>query len=48
MEMLTPAYFHPRLAENIALVESIDSLNPLIDAKISNLTDDDAPQIYTV
>ncbi|RPB25601.1 hypothetical protein L211DRAFT_822364 [Terfezia boudieri ATCC MYA-4762] len=48
MEMLAPAYFHPRPAENIALVESIDSLNPLIDAKIANLTDDDAPQIYTV
>lgn len=47
-EVLTPAYFHPRAAENIALVESIDSLNPLIDAKITNLTDDDAPQIYTV
>lgn len=47
-EALIPAYFQPRPAENIALVESIDSLNPLIDAKIANLTDDDAPQIYAV
>ena len=47
-ELLAPAYFQPRPPENIALVESIDSLNPLIDAKIANLTEDDAPQIYTV
>ncbi|KAI5788942.1 CPSF A subunit region-domain-containing protein [Peziza echinospora] len=47
-DSLEPAYFHPRAPENIALVESIDSMNPLIDAKIANLTDDDAPQIYTV
>ena len=40
-------YFYPRPAENLALVESIDSMNPLIDCKVANLTGDDAPQIYT-
>ncbi|KAM0334203.1 hypothetical protein ACHAQA_001224 [Verticillium albo-atrum] len=40
-------YFHPRELENLALVESIDSMNPLIDCKVANLTGEDAPQIYT-
>ncbi|KAI0816518.1 pre-mRNA-splicing factor rse-1 [Xylaria sp. FL0064] len=44
----TPAYFYPRPAENLSLVESIDSMNPLVDCKVSNLTEDDAPQIYAV
>lgn len=43
-----PAYFHPRPNENLALVESIDSMNPLTDCKVANLTDEDAPQIYSV
>lgn len=44
----TPAYFHPRPAENLSLVESIDSMNPLIDCKVANLTEEDAPQIYAI
>lgn len=43
-----PAYFHPRPNENLALVESVNSMNPLVDCKVANLTDDDAPQIYAV
>ncbi|KAL2259969.1 hypothetical protein VTK26DRAFT_6181 [Humicola hyalothermophila] len=43
-----PVYFHPRPLENLALVESIDSMNPLIDCKVANLTGEDAPQIYSV
>ncbi|PLN75625.1 pre-mRNA-splicing factor rse1 [Aspergillus taichungensis] len=43
-----PIYFHPRGAENLNLVDTINSLNPLIDSKVANLTEDDAPQIYTV
>jgi splicing factor 3B subunit 3 len=42
-----PVYFYPRPTENLALVESIDSMNPLLDCKVANLTDEDAPQIYT-
>jgi splicing factor 3B subunit 3 len=42
-----PVYFHPRPLENLALVESIDSMNPLLDCKVANLTGEDAPQIYT-
>jgi splicing factor 3B subunit 3 len=44
----TPAYFHPRPAENLSLVESIDSMNPLLDCKVANLTGEDAPQIYSI
>ncbi|KAJ5623551.1 Pre-mRNA-splicing factor rse1 [Penicillium lividum] len=43
-----PVFFRPRPAENLTLMESINSLNPLIDSKVANLTEDDAPQIYSV
>lgn len=43
-----PVYFRPRAPENLSLVESIHSMNPLIDCKVANLTDEDAPQIYTI
>ncbi|OAA57849.1 nuclear mRNA splicing factor protein [Niveomyces insectorum RCEF 264] len=43
-----PVYFYPRPAENLALVESIDATNPMLDCKVANLTDEDAPQIYSV
>ena len=44
----TPVYFHARPAENLSLVESIDSMNPLMDCKVANLTEEDAPQIYSI
>ncbi|KAK3692733.1 Pre-mRNA-splicing factor rse-1 [Podospora appendiculata] len=43
-----PVYFHPRPMENLVLVESMDSMNPLVDCKVANLTGEDAPQIYSV
>lgn len=43
-----PVYFRPRGAENVNLVESIDSMNPQMDCKVANLTDEDAPQIYSI
>ncbi|KAK4461441.1 Pre-mRNA-splicing factor rse1 [Cladorrhinum samala] len=43
-----PVYFYPRPLENLVLVESMDSMNPLIDSKVANLTGEDAPQIYSV
>ncbi|KAF1811794.1 hypothetical protein P152DRAFT_398698 [Eremomyces bilateralis CBS 781.70] len=48
MESYQPVYFHPRSYENVALVESIDSMNPIMESKVLNLTDEDAPQIYAV
>ena len=44
----TPVYFHPRAAENVNLVEVINSMNPIMDCKVTNLTEDDAPQIYSI
>ncbi|KAI9743065.1 MAG: pre-mRNA-splicing factor rse1 [Claussenomyces sp. TS43310] len=43
-----PVYFYPRSLENLALVESIHSINPLIDCKVANLIGEEAPQIYSV
>jgi splicing factor 3B subunit 3 len=43
-----PAYFHPRALENLSLVESVNSMNPLMGLKAVNLTDDDAPQLYAI
>ncbi|KAH8815835.1 CPSF A subunit region-domain-containing protein [Xylogone sp. PMI_703] len=47
-EPYTPIYFYPRGPENLSLVEDIDSMNPLMDCKVANLTDEDAPQIYSI
>lgn len=41
------AYFHPRNAENISLVESVPSMNPIVTAHVADLLDGDTPQIYT-
>lgn len=42
------AFFHPRGAENLNLVDTINSLNPLMDCKVANITEDDAPQMYAI
>ena len=47
-EPYDPAFFTPRPSENVSLVESIDSMNPQMDCKVANLTEDDAPQIYSI
>lgn len=43
-----PIFFRPRTAENLNLMEAMNSLNPLIDSKVTNLTGADAPQIYSI
>lgn len=40
--------FEPRELYNLALVDEMDSMAPLIDAQVLNLTDDDTPQIYAL
>ncbi|KIV97670.1 pre-mRNA-splicing factor rse1, variant [Exophiala mesophila] len=47
-EHYEPAYFHPRPLSNLNLTQSVESANPLMDCKVVNLLDDDAPQIYSV
>ncbi|KAI9809788.1 MAG: pre-mRNA-splicing factor rse1 [Sarcosagium campestre] len=44
----TPIFFHPRAAENVNLVESVNSMNPIMDCKVANLTEEDAPQIFSI
>ena len=45
---LPRAYFSPRVLNNLILADEIESLNPIIDAKVVNaLSDTDAPQIFT-
>ncbi|KAI9771418.1 MAG: pre-mRNA-splicing factor rse1 [Candelina submexicana] len=48
IEPYTPVYFYPRSSENVNLVESIDAMNALLDCTVANLTDGDAPQIYSI
>ena len=47
-ESYNPAYFHPRPLVNLNLTQSVESMNPLLDCKVTNLLDDDAPQIYSI
>ncbi|KAF5679748.1 pre-mRNA-splicing factor rse-1 [Fusarium denticulatum] len=43
-----PVYFYPHPLENLTLVQAIDSLSPLMDCKVTDLTGDGAPEIYSV
>jgi splicing factor 3B subunit 3 len=46
---LPRAYFRPRPLENLALADEIESLNPILDAKVLNLLpNSDSPQIFTL
>ncbi|MCJ1379572.1 pre-mRNA-splicing factor rse1 [Xylographa soralifera] len=47
-ETYAPVFFHPRAAENVNLVDSMPSMNPIMDCKVANLTEEDAPQIYAI
>ncbi|GAO45938.1 hypothetical protein SAICODRAFT_6225 [Saitoella complicata NRRL Y-17804] len=43
-----PVYFQPRGLDNLLLVDEMESMSPILDAKVLNLGDEDAPQIYTI
>lgn len=43
-----PVYFTPHELDNIALVETLDRMNPITDSKVLNLTGAEAPQIYSI
>ncbi|KAG6992333.1 Pre-mRNA-splicing factor rse1 [Fusarium oxysporum f. sp. conglutinans] len=42
-----PVYFDPRPLKNLALLESIDSLSPLLDCEVADPTGEGPPQIYS-
>ena len=41
------ALFRPRPLDNLVLVDSLDSLGPVLDSKVANYLGEDTPQIYT-
>ena len=44
---LPRAYFHPRGLDNLTLVDELESLDPIVDAKVLNiLPNSDSPQIF--
>ncbi|KAG5751836.1 hypothetical protein H9Q70_005526 [Fusarium xylarioides] len=43
-----PVYFYPHPLENLTLIETTESLSPLMDCKVADLTGDGAPLIYSV
>ncbi len=46
-EALPRAYFRPRPLDNLTLVDELESLDPIIDAKVMNiLPNSDTPQIF--
>lgn len=47
-EAMDPAYFHPRPLKNLDLKDPYEVMNPLLGSRVSNLTDEDAPQIYSI
>ncbi|KAF2757180.1 hypothetical protein EJ05DRAFT_511908 [Pseudovirgaria hyperparasitica] len=47
-EPMKPVYFQPRAYENITPFESVSCMNPMTGCRVTNLTGEDAPQIYTV
>jgi splicing factor 3B subunit 3 len=40
--------FQPRGLRNLSVVDEMDSLSPLTNSKVINLTDEDSPQIFTL
>ncbi|KAI9278854.1 CPSF A subunit region-domain-containing protein [Phascolomyces articulosus] len=41
-------YFTPRPLKNLLLVDELESLAPLLDAKVLNLADEESPRIYAL
>lgn len=41
-------YFNPRSLDNLVQEDCLDSLNPLMGSMVTNITNDDMPQIYTI
>ncbi|KAI8984496.1 CPSF A subunit region-domain-containing protein [Mycotypha africana] len=41
-------YFKPRPLKNLSLVDELNSMAPLMDAKVLNLADEESPRIYSL
>ncbi|KAK7270094.1 hypothetical protein RIF29_22995 [Crotalaria pallida] len=43
-----PVYFRPRKLKNFLRVDQVESLMPIMDMKVSNLFEEETPQIFTL
>lgn len=47
-EGFQPVYFQPRKLKNLVRIDQVESLMPIIDMKITNLFDEETPQIFSL
>lgn len=47
-ETIVIPHFKPRPLKHLLLVDDVDSLSPIIDAKVLDLADEETPQIYAL
>ena len=43
-----PVYFKPKPLRRLAAVDELESLSPMTESKVLNLTGEDSPQIYSI
>ncbi|KAG4908664.1 hypothetical protein AAZX31_20G225900 [Glycine max] len=43
-----PVFFQPRRLKNLVRIDQVESLMPIMDMKVSNLFEEETPQIYTL
>ncbi|KAG4398165.1 hypothetical protein AAZX31_10G276300 [Glycine max] len=47
-EGFQPVFFQPRRLKNLVRIDQVESLMPIMDMKVSNLFEEETPQIYTL
>ncbi|KAK1265384.1 hypothetical protein QJS04_geneDACA017915 [Acorus gramineus] len=47
-EVFVPVFFKPRGLKNLVRIDQVESLMPVMDLKVSNLFEEETPQIYTL
>ncbi|CAI7765258.1 unnamed protein product [Closterium sp. NIES-53] len=47
-EGFQPVFFHPRRLKNLVQIDEVESLMPLLDLKVSNLFDEETPQVFAL
>ncbi|CAM8900822.1 unnamed protein product [Rhodiola kirilowii] len=47
-EGFQPVYFQPRGLKNLVRIDQVESLMPIMDMKVSNIFDEETPQIFTL
>lgn len=47
-EGFQPVYFQPRKLKNLVRIDQVESLMPIIDMKITNLFEEETPQIFSL